>query len=98
MELKPYHQQVLDDLDEYLNYIQQFKRYDKAYNQFWEDKIGTYNPLEGTGMEPYKNSINTVPHVTIKVPTAGGKTFIASNAINVLFNHIDTQTKQFFGW
>jgi len=100
MELKPYQQTVLNDLDEYLNCIQQQKnhRFDVAFNKFWEDKIGIFNPLEGKGMEPYKNTLAKAPQVTIKVPTAGGKTFIASHALNVIFNHFDSEIPKAVVW
>jgi type III restriction enzyme len=98
MELKPYQQQVLNDLDEYLNYIQKEQQFDKAFNNYWEDKIGPYNPLEGKGMEPYKNDIPKVPHVCIKVPTAGGKTFIASNAIEVIYRYYKDEISKVVVW
>jgi type III restriction enzyme len=87
MELKPYQQQVLADLEEYLRYVRKEQDYDKAFNIFWEDKIGLYDPLNGKGMQPYKNDLPKVPHVCIKVPTAGGKTFIACNAIDVVYRY-----------
>jgi len=98
MELKSYQQSVLNDLDEYLNYIQKYSRFDTAFNKFWEDKIGAYNPLEGKGMEPYKKSLVKTPQVTIKVPTAGGKTFIASNALDVIFSHFDSEIPKAVVW
>jgi len=86
MELKPYQKKVLSDLESYLEYVQAYKRIDEAFNEFWKDKIGQYNPLSGEGMEPYKNNVPCAPNVCIKVPTAGGKTFIASNALKVIFD------------
>ncbi|MCJ8210657.1 DEAD/DEAH box helicase family protein [Mucilaginibacter sp. RS28] len=87
MELKPYQQKVILDLDAFLGYLQKYKKTDRAFNQFWEDRIGPYNPLVGQGMEPYKNTIANAAHVCIKVPTAGGKTFIACNALHTIFSH-----------
>ena len=43
-------------------------------------------PFSGTAIEPYKNNVPRVPHICIKVPTAGGKTFIACNAIKTIFD------------
>lgn len=86
MELKPYQQKVILDLETYLGYVQQYKKTDRAFNQFWEDRIGPYNPINGEGMEPYKNTVPNAVHVCIKVPTAGGKTFIACNALCTIFN------------
>jgi len=86
MELKPYQAGVLSDLDRYLQYVQQEQRYDSAYTTYWRDKAGEYDPLNNTGMRPYQNNVPGTPHVCIKVPTAGGKTFIAVNALHTLFD------------
>lgn len=98
MELKPYQQQVLNDLDIYLSYLEQGKGLTHAFNQYWEDKIGPYNPLEGKGMESYKNDVPKVPHVCIKVPTAGGKTYIASNAIEVIYRYYKDEISKAVVW
>jgi type III restriction enzyme len=86
MELKPYQQQVLDNLESYLEYCQQEQTVDAAFKQYWADKIGPYNPLTGAGMRPYQKNISNAAQVCIKVPTAGGKTFIACNALKTIFN------------
>ncbi|WEA00511.1 DEAD/DEAH box helicase [Mucilaginibacter sp. SJ] len=86
MELKSYQYKVIKDLETYLAYVQQHKKTDKAFNHYWEDRIGPYNPLTGQGMQLYKNTIPNAAHVCIKVPTAGGKTFIACNALHTIFN------------
>ncbi|MCX8481577.1 MAG: DEAD/DEAH box helicase family protein, partial [Sediminibacterium sp.] len=43
-------------------------------------------PFVGNAIEPYKNNVPKVPNICIKVPTAGGKTFIACNAIHTILN------------
>lgn len=89
MELKPYQQDVIKDLENYLSYLQQHNNPAKAFNAFWTDRVGEYNPLTQTGMRGYKDNIPGAVHIAIKVPTAGGKTFIACNAlysINKFFN------------
>jgi len=98
MELKPYQQKVLNELDEYLGYVRTEGRYDKAFDKYWEDKLGPYNPLEGKGMEPYKNDVPRAPHVCIKVPTAGGKTFIASNAIEIIYRYYREEISKTVVW
>ena len=50
MELKSYQQKVIENLEEYLEYVQEHKNVSTAFNQYWEDKIGPYNPLDNTGM------------------------------------------------
>ncbi|KJJ38741.1 DEAD/DEAH box helicase [Aequorivita vladivostokensis] len=98
MELKPYQHRVIKDLEHFLLYIQKEPTPSKAFNQYWEDKLGIpYTPqLDGsfTGMKPYKDNIPNAVHIAIKVPTAGGKTFIACNAlhtINKQFNQGNTK-------
>ena len=40
MELKAYQQGVIKDLEEFLTYVQKEPTPAKAFNQFWEDKLG----------------------------------------------------------
>lgn len=98
MELKSYQQKVIENLEEYLEYVQEHKNVSTAFNQYWEDKIGAYNPLDNTGMQPYKNNIPKAAHVCIKVPTAGGKTFIAVNALYSIFSAYDTSKTKAVIW
>lgn len=101
MELKPYQQQVINDLDEFLEYLNTFQDSAKAFNQFWEDKVGKYQAnLDGSysGMRPYKNNIPGATHIAIKVPTAGGKTFIACNALHSIFKSFDVTRPKAVVW
>lgn len=98
MELKGYQQKVIENLEEYLEYIQEHKNVATAFNQYWEDKIGPYNPLDNTGMQPYKNNVPNSAHVCVKVPTAGGKTFIAVNALHSIFSAYDTSKTKAVIW
>jgi type III restriction enzyme len=98
MELKSYQRKVIENLEEYLGYVQEQKDLGKAFNQYWEDKIGPYNPLDGTGMQPYKNNIPNAAHVAVKVPTAGGKTFIAVNALHSIFQAYDSSKPKAVIW
>lgn len=89
MELKPYQQDVIKDIENYLSYLQKHINPAKAFNEFWSDRVGAYNPLTQSGMKPYKDNIPGAVHIAVKVPTAGGKTFIACNALytfNKYFN------------
>lgn len=98
MELKSYQQKVIDNLEEYLGYIQEHKNLATAFNQYWEDKIGPYNPIDNTGMQPYKNNVPKAANVCIKVPTAGGKTFIAVNALHSIFTAYDSSKPKMVIW
>ncbi len=79
MELLPYQQQVLDDLADFLGRVEQLGNIKEAFKEFWQAQ-GVVQP------ETYLQTIKQVPHVCIKVPTGGGKTFIAANAIKTVFD------------
>ena len=79
MELKDYQADVLTDLSKYLETLLECKGHlPNAFTKFWKDR-GVLN-------QAYKNNIKEVPHVCVKVPTAGGKTFIAVNALDRIFS------------
>lgn len=79
MELKDYQADVLTDLSKYLETLLECKGHlPNAFSKYWKDR-GVLN-------QAYKNNIKEVPHVCVKVPTAGGKTFIAVNALDRIFS------------
>ncbi|MDI9235005.1 DEAD/DEAH box helicase [Limnohabitans lacus] len=79
MELKDYQADVLTDLSKYLETLLECKGHlFNAFAKYWKDR-GVLN-------QAYKNNIKEVPHVCVKVPTAGGKTFIAVNALDRIFS------------
>ena len=102
MELKPYQHRVIKDLEHFLTYVQKESTSSKAFNQFWEDKLGIpYSPqLDGSfeGMKPYKDNIPKALHIAIKVPTAGGKTFIACNALHTINRHFNQGNTKAVVW
>jgi type III restriction enzyme len=78
MELKDYQSTVLTDLSNYLQTLLDYKGHlGKAFTAYWQNR-GVLN-------QKYKNNVQEVPHVCVKVPTAGGKTFIAVNALERVF-------------
>lgn len=99
MELKPYQQQVINDLSLFLEYIQETKDVKDAFHNFWSLHPKTpLHPFPGTAIEPYKNNVPRVPHICVKVPTAGGKTFIACNAIKTIFDAFDYDRPKAVVW
>ena len=90
MELKPYQQQILADLQRFMHYVQETKNSSNAFNAFWVNHPRTpLTPFPGEAVEPYKNNVGNAPHVCVKVPTGGGKTFIASAALGTIFREFD---------
>ena len=84
MELNSYQREVMGNLSAYLSALNETGDLNKAWQKYWSDQdvaVGL-----GTGSVPgYRNSIKGVPHVCMKVPTGGGKTFIACNAVRPIF-------------
>lgn len=81
MELKKYQGRVLNDLDSYANLYDSLKNPSNAYKQYWRN-IGIET---GTKEMPnYVDSVPGIPNVTLKVPTGGGKTFLACAAISII--------------
>ncbi len=87
MELKPYQSQVIQDLRQYLATLADTPHLENAFRDYWAER-GV------TGMPTYKNTIPGVPHVCAKVPTAGGKTYIAVNALQPIFDALSAANPQ----
>ena len=99
MELKPYQQQILNDLQRFLQHVQEEKNICTAFYDFWSQHPRTpLQPFSGNAVEPYKNNVKNAPHVCIKVPTGGGKTFIASAALSTIFNAFDASLPKMVVW
>lgn len=97
MELKKYQREVLSDLSEYITYVRDENNLAKSYRHFWEKK-GVSIDIEGGYLRPYDNSVKGVPNVTVKVPTAGGKTFIACNALKTIFDKLPAEKPKVVAW
>lgn len=89
MELKNYQHQTLRDLDDYIYILNESHSLSEAFNRYWEECRGvSIHNMDSNYLRPYTNTIKNVPRVTLKVPTAGGKTFIACNAIGRIFQSL----------
>ena len=83
MELKKYQKAVIEDLNRFLDLLGETGNISKAYTELWTEKKV---PVGLGGFEPYQNNITGVPNVCLKVPTGGGKTFIAACALKPIFD------------
>ena len=87
MELKSYQKKVIADLTRYLELLNETRSDAAAFCLFWQEKSA---PALGL----YQNVIPGVPNLCFKVPTGGGKTFIACNAVRPIFDALPaTKTK-----
>ncbi|HML67451.1 MAG TPA: DEAD/DEAH box helicase family protein [Clostridia bacterium] len=83
MELKRFQKDVIADLTRFLALLSEKQNIPKAYEAFWNEKNV---PIGLSGLSPYRTEIPGVPDVCFKVPTGGGKTFIACNSIKPIFD------------
>lgn len=99
MELKNYQQASINDLERFLSAIQETKNVSAAFDSFWMNHpLTPVQPIPGNAIEPYKNNIPGVPHICFKVPTAGGKTFIACNAIKTIYDAFHFNSNKAVVW
>lgn len=97
MELKKYQQDVLSDIDKFNECLARTKNLRDAFRTYWEEK-GVSLRADDDYLHEYVNSVKGVPRVTLKVPTAGGKTFIACNAIRNVFDSLHSEATKAVAW
>ncbi|MGI9014589.1 MAG: DEAD/DEAH box helicase [Phycisphaerales bacterium] len=85
MELKTYQQRVVDEVETYLSRVQELRAEGEsrfASMAAWQDlNLGNYTH-EKNGLD------EDLPHFTIKVPTGGGKTLIATQILGLIHQSI----------
>ena len=94
MDMNEYQRKVIKHLRAFLATLKQHPDMRDAFREYWAERGATKMPA-------YKNNVKGVPHVCVKVPTAGGKTFIAVNALTPIFDlirEIDPQRPQMVAW
>ena len=95
MELNNYQKQVMCDLSAYLNCVNRGTNLFSAWREYWFSK----DVAVGLGGVPsYNNSIERAPHVCMKVPTGGGKTFMACASVRRIFDALPTGKPQVVVW
>lgn len=101
MPLKDYQEEVLLAIENYLDILEQTKDLSKAYVKFWY-KYGKVDITATTPfashLQPYENITPGAPNVTVKVPTAGGKTLIACAALRKIFDKQPQGIPQVVTW
>ena len=95
MELNNYQKQVMRDLSAYLTCVNRGTNLYSAWREYWFAK----DVAVGLGGVPsYSNAIERVPHVCMKVPTGGGKTFMACASVKRIFDALPTGKPQVVVW
>jgi len=75
LTLKRYQQEVIDALEKYLLTMREFDSY-KAKRAFMDITDHPYHPVKG---------LEKTPYICLKVPTGGGKTLIATHAVDSIY-------------
>lgn len=95
MELKSYQKDVIKTLRHYLELMNASGDYAKAYRDLMTEqdiRIG-FN-----GVPDYKDTVAHIPHVCFKVPTGGGKTFLAVNSVRPIFEAMPLSQPRVVVW
>lgn len=97
MKLKPYQESVIADLIRYLQLLNEKHSVSKAYTTLWNEKNV---PVDGgiNGMPFYRTQIPGTPEVCFKVPTGGGKTFLAASSIKPIFDSMPVSRVKAVVW
>ena len=92
MELKSYQKSVLSDLTRFLALFSSEPSIRAAYRRLWQEKGVRIGGIDG--LPDYQMRLPNVPEVCFKVPTGGGKTFIAASSLKPIFDSMPpTRTK-----
>ena len=95
MELKRYQKQVLADLSRYLECLNETRSLPDAYRKFWQEK-GVH--VGYGGVPAYQNTLPEVPSLCAKIPTGGGKTFLACHAVRPIFDGLPSAKAKVVVW
>ena len=95
MEMKNYQKKVIADLNRFLVILNKNFNISKSYQEFWQEQN---IPVGISGVPAYQNIIPNTPHICFKVPTGGGKTFIACNSIKPIFDALPIAKSKVVVW
>ena len=91
MMLKDYQAQAIGDLRRFLELLEQTDSLTAAYHALWAEKDAVDRP-------PYQSTLPGVPQVCFKVPTGGGKTFMAAASAAPIFEAMPTVRAKVIVW
>ncbi len=95
MELKNYQKSVMHNLSSYMDCVNNTANLFAAWEEYWRRQdIG----VGFGGVPTYNNAIKGVPHVCMKVPTGGGKTFMACAAVKRILDEMPKDKPKVVVW
>lgn len=95
MELKRYQERVLGNLRSYIGRYAHYRDARRAYDSL----LAADGVVAGkNGVPTYTDELGGIPKVCIKVPTGGGKTFIAANALGAICDGLPERPADVVVW
>jgi len=95
MELKNYQKSVMHNLSSYMDCVNNTANLFAAWEEYWRRQdVG----VGFGGVPTYNNAIKGVPHVCMKVPTGGGKTFMACSSVKRIFDEMPKDKPKVVVW
>lgn len=95
MELNNYQKQVMRDLSQYMDCVNHCTNLYSAWREYWFSK----DIAVGMGGVPsYNNAIDGVPHICTKVPTGGGKTYLACASVRRIYDAMPISKPKVVVW
>lgn len=95
MELNSYQRTAMRDIRSYLSALNETGDIFASWKRYWSER----DIAVGFGGVPqYNNAIPGVPHVCMKVPTGGGKTFMACAAVKPIMDAMPQGKPQVVVW
>ena len=91
MILKDYQALAIKNLEDFLLLLDENKSISESFKEFWVARDVNARP-------PYQNNIPRVPQVCFKVPTGGGKTFMATASLKKIFDALPTTQSKVVVW
>jgi len=105
MQLKPYQQAVLADVARYVALLDGGQQTPAtAFATFWQTHpVWPLNVAAATNDQPVRpyqtsNALARTPQITVKVPTGGGKTYLACHALGTLLADAPAGTPRLVVW
>lgn len=95
MKLKNYQNTVMSDLSSFMDAVNRENDIINGWHQYWNEKDIS---VGFGGVPAYQNKIEGTPHICMKVPTGGGKTFMACSAVRKIFDHLPADKPKVVVW
>lgn len=95
MELKNYQKKVMNNLSAYMEAVNNSVGLQSAWKNYW---MAQDIAVGFGGVPTYNNAIDGVPHICMKVPTGGGKTFMACASIKKIFDAMPLDKPRVVVW